>query len=185
MNTKIFISAIILCSSGILFAGIPANLRPPELTATDLARLSNLRFIKGRLPNIEGFRIEAYEVLFRDSKGVFNSLSGAPIPYKYEDQKTDDVGELLVALTEEKSAYEIIVVARNYSSNQRVRFLIKKKEDYVMTGSQQFTGESGGTVNDLMHIVTIGDHDAFTFHSKDQNPDSKPAAVVIRTYRKK
>lgn len=185
MNTKIIIFAIILATSGMLAAAGPANLRPPELTATDLARLSNLRVIKGRLPNMEGFRIEAYEVLFRDSKGVFYPLSEARIPYKYDAHKTDDIGELLVALNEEKNSYAITVVAQNYAGSQRIRLSLKKKEDYVMTYSQEFIGESGRTVDDLMNIVTIGDHDAFTFHTKDQKPDSTPAAIVIRTYRKK
>jgi hypothetical protein len=185
MNTKILILAITLATSGTLIAAVPENLRPPTLTAADLARLSNLRVVKGRLPNMEGFRIEAFEVLFRDSKGVVYPLSEARTPYKYDAHKADDVGELLVALNEEKSAYEIIVVAHNYTGSQRMRFLLKKKEDYAMICSQEFLGESGRTVDDLMNIVTIGDHDAFTFHVKDQKPDSKPAAIVIRTYRKK
>jgi hypothetical protein len=183
MNTKTAISLLVL-TSGVLFADVPANLRPPELTATDLARISNLRVVKGRLPNIEGFRIESYQLLFRDTAGKFHALSQEPIPYQYDPHKKDDIGELILALREEKGGYEITLLSQNYQGNQRTSYRLAKK-GYGMIATHEFKGESGRTTDDLMNIVEIGDQDVVSFHTKEQSPEGKPAALVIRTFRKK
>jgi hypothetical protein len=183
MNTKTIASLLALTSS-VLLADVRPNLRPPELTATDLARLSNLRIVKGRLPNIEGFRIESYQLLFRDAAGGFHAISPEPIPYKYDPHKKDDIGELIVALREEKGAYEITLLSQNYQGNQRTSHKLQK-EDYVMITTHEFKGESGRTTEDLMNIVEIGDQDVVSFYTKEQLSDGKPSALVLRTVRKK
>lgn len=178
---------VALTSVGILRAEPRPNLDRPALTARDLAELLDIRFVKGRLLNREGFRIEAYELFFRDSNGVLQPLASpsAPTPYKHYESKEDDVGELTVALRDEKDSYEITVVVRNHASSQKARYQLKKSEEYVMSCSQEFRGMSGETVDDLTNVVPIGDHDVFTFHKRGEAKEAKPAALVLRTYAKK
>lgn len=185
MKKTILLAITLIASFCVLRAEPRPNLHAPELTARDLANLLNLRIIKGRLPNMEGFRIEAYELLFRDSKGAFYPLASSPSEYKYDELKKDDVGELIIALKEQKDAFDITVIARNYAGEQKAKYRLQKPEDYAMVFSYEFRGESGRTVDDLMNIVSIGDQDVFAFQSKDASPDRKPAAIVVRTYRKK
>lgn len=185
MKKSILLTIALITSVCAISAESRPNLHAPELTARDLADLLNIRVVKGRLPNMEGFRIEAYELLFRDDKGAFHAISRSPTPYKYDEFKKDDVGELTIALKEEKEVFEITIIGRNYAGSQKHKFKLKKPDDYAMIYSHAFRGESGKTVDDLMNIVEIGDQDIFTFHKKDAAPEAKPAALVIRTYRKK
>lgn len=182
---KLICTFALLAPFSALHSETYPNRTVPELTTQDLAQLLNLRVVKGRLPDTDGFRIEAYEPFFRDFDGTLHSLSNGPIKYEYSKSKGGDIGELIIALRDKKEAFEVTLIARNFTGSQETKHRLKKLEDVETIGTQQFRGESGNTVNDLTQIVTIGDNDVFTFRKKDAAPNATPAALVIRAYPKK
>jgi len=168
-----------------LWAGDLPNLDRPTLTAQDLANLINIAYVKGRLPNVKGFQIESYEIVFRDYDGNLTPLAKSPTPYTYDAHKQGDVGEMIIAMKVENKMIEITVVARNYDGSQKQLHRLKLPEDCMMVCNHEFNGKTGDTDKDLNYVVNIGDNEVFTFTQKGSVRDAKPAAIILRTHAKK
>ena len=88
----------------------------PQLTAADIAFFENIFWVKGRLPNLDGFRIKSAQLVLVDEDGEEQNVTGK-ISVNYSDERYSDTGELL------DSIGELIVMAQPTDEGMKVSML--------------------------------------------------------------
>ena len=171
-----------LLTVGSLLPGQRENLRMPELTAAEWAVFEGVSWIKGRLPNQDGFRIGQAQVFLRQNDGEEKPLMPV-LELEYSTHRYSDTGELsdpmgyLVVFAEPSDeALKVVLVARNKGATHRVQAIAEELAGYSVSMTRGFDHETGNTVRDYRHVVPLGRSELFTL----VNPEGSVLTVILR-----
>ena len=135
----------------------------PEITASDLATFEGISWVKGRLPNEDGFRIASAQVFLKE-EGKKEKAVTNPLELKYDDHRFSDTGELFdplghlyLAIEPKPNGLKVCLVAENRSSTYRTESFAKDLKGYSVITTTRFKGETGNTTQDFNHVVPIGE----------------------------
>lgn len=138
----------------------------PRITASDLAWIQGLQYVKGRLPNEEKVRLSSVKLTLEYEKGKTETLID-PISIKYYEGDLEQwkaaVGELLVTVRIVDGKHEFFL---GYTTTEQSVFM---KKEIKMRGvglpgiTHRFHGRTGPTTDDLSFVVPSGESELFTF----------------------
>jgi hypothetical protein len=144
----------------------------PRITASDLAWIQGVQYVKGLLPNEENVRLSSVKLILEYEKGKIETLID-PINIKYYDGDLEHwkavVGELLVTVRIVDGKHEFFL---GYTTSELSVFM---KKEIKMRGvglpsiTHRFQGRTGSTTDDLKFVVPVGESELFTF-VKDGQP---------------
>ena len=141
-------------------------IRGPKLTASDLAWVQGIKYVKGRLPNEAPFRLGSVALILKYANGKTKTLI-EPIGVRYYEGMREDwkevVGELLVSVRVVNGQHEFFL---GYTTAEQSTF---KKREIKLRGlglpgiAYEFQGQTGGMVDDLSFVVPAGESELFVF----------------------
>lgn len=140
----------------------------PAITASDLATLEGISWVKGRLPNQDGFRIASAQVFLKE-EGKKEIAITAPLELEYDPHRFSDTGELFdplgylyLVVGPKANGLKVCLVAKNKNGTRRTESMIEELKGYSVAMTAQFDGETGNTTQDLNYVVPHGESIVFT-----------------------
>lgn len=149
----------------------------PDLSASDLAWIQGIRYVKGLLPNKYGSRLKSVALILEYENGKSKTLI-EPISIKYYDGELegwkDVVGELLVSVRIIDGKHEFFLGYTTAEQNVQRKAQIRMRGVGLPGMTRMFQGRTGPMADDLSFVVPAGESELFTFVK-----DGKPFARVI------
>ena len=154
--------------------------RRPQINTRELASFENIHWVKGEIPNLEGYKIKSVQLFLKDAS--MEPISEI-MPIEYFNDRYVDTGELMDPLS--YLSVMIKPVSDGFRFNIRfegsniVRSLtgyeVKLKSHRVVR-TQSFSGSTGMTSKDFHYVVSPGDNTIFIL----TGPNNSRKELILR-----
>ena len=170
-----FAAATIPCRSSI-----PSRFIPPQIGAEDLARFNKISWVKGQLPNKDGFKIDTVQLFLKGEKMV--PFSDA-VKVIYSDSRYSDtgdlmypVGKLLVVAQPKSDRFEFYIQIEYGSLTMSARSHREDLNGYRIIQTESFSESTGVSTDDYVYVVPTGDNRIFIL----EGPNGSRREVILR-----
>tara|TARA_B100001971_G_scaffold156636_1_gene146186 strand:+ start:1482 stop:2081 length:600 start_codon:yes stop_codon:yes gene_type:complete len=168
--------AILLLALLSISAPLQAKENPrsvPEITASDLATFEGISWVKGQLPNQDGFRIKSSQVFLGEKNEMVEAItSKVEIEYsahRYSDtgELSDPLGFLYVAIQPTAEGLKVGLVVKNNDRTSRSVNIIEELKGYSVVQTMNPRHQTGNATWDYGYVVPSGEMEIFMLKNQE------------------
>jgi len=167
----ILLLALLSISAPLQAAENPQSV--PEITAPDLATFEGISWVKGQLPNQDGFRIKSAQVYLGEKDEMAEAIT-TKVEIEYSAHRYSDTGELsdplgflYVAVQPTEVGLKVGLVVKNNGSTTRSVHIIEELEGYMVVTTFNPSHQTGNTTWDYSYVVPAGEMEIFTLTNQE------------------
>lgn len=145
----------------------------PEITASDLATFEGISWVKGQLPNQDGFRIKSAQIFLGEKDEIVKAItSKVEIEYsthRYSDtgELSDPLGFLYVAIQPTTAGLKVGLVVKNKDKTTRSVHIIEELKGYMVATTINPRHQTGNTTWDYGYVVPAGEIEIFILTNQE------------------
>ena len=168
--------AILLIALLSISAPLQAKENPrsvPQITASDLATFEGISWVKGQLPNQDGFRIKSAQIFLGEKDEMAEAItSKVEIEYsahRYSDtgELSDPLGFLYVAIQPTQVGLKVGLVVRNNARTTKSVHIIEELKGYMVVTTINPKHQTGNTTWDYNYVVPAGEIEIFILTNQE------------------